>query len=806
MDKQTVQLTAEEKTALVSGTDFMYTNPVPRLHIPSVRMSDGPHGLRVQEKGDNGVTGSLVATAFPTAATVANGWNLENLQKAGQAIARECLHYGVDLLLGPGVNIKRNPLCGRNFEYFSEDPFLSGELSAAQIRVVQQNGVGTCLKHFAFNNAETYRFSEDCIVDMRAAHEIYLRAFEKAVKEGQPWAVMSAYNRVNGEFCSQNKWLLHDVLREEWGYDGAVMTDWGGIHDRVAAWQAGLDLEMPGDAAICRKWILDGLKAGTLAETDLNAAAENVLRLVERCSGEKQAEVDFSEHHRLSGELAADCAVLLKNEGALPLAPEKELCVIGDLFAHMRYQGAGSSMVNPARLTSPQNAFDERGIRYVFARGYNRNGVFRKKTMEKALAVCQPYESILLFAGLTDESESEGADRKNMKLPANQLALIDALLASGKKITLVLFGGASVELPFADRLSALLAMYLPGQNGGTACSDLLFGNVCPSGKLAETWVKSYNDVPFGDEFSIESREIYKESVFVGYRYYTTAQKEVRFPFGFGLSYTSFAWRDMQVREHNGTFEVTCEVENTGAYGGSDVVQLYLSAPESRVFRPVRELRAFEKVYLKPGEKKRVTLSFDRKDFSYWNLERKAFVVESGNYEIQLCSDCEHVVLAQSVALAGEDLPSPYSDRVTTAYAGAALCTVTNDLFEEMSGLRIPVLPPRKPVTIESRFQDIRQSLLGKILYSLVLLAPRIQARRSKRKKEGAERDNAQKGALFMRLILENSTLCSMTMAASTHMPYHYAQAFMHFGNGHFFKGLACFFKKIKVPKLPKEKN
>ena len=426
--------------------------------------------------------------------------------------------------------------------------------------------------------------------------------------------------------------------------------------------------------------------------------------------------------------------------------------------------------------------------------------------MEKALAVCQPYESILLFAGLTDESESEGADRKNMKLPANQLALIDALLASGKKITLVLFGGASVELPFADRLSALLAMYLPGQNGGTACSDLLFGNVCPSGKLAETWVKSYNDVPFGDEFSIESREIYKESVFVGYRYYTTAQKEVRFPFGFGLSYTSFAWRDMQVREHNGTFEVTCEVENTGAYGGSDVVQLYLSAPESRVFRPVRELRAFEKVYLKPGEKKRVTLSFDRKDFSYWNLERKAFVVESGNYEIQLCSDCEHVVLAQSVALAGEDLPSPYSDRVTTAYAGAALCTVTNDLFEEMSGLRIPVLPPRKPVTIESRFQDIRQSLLGKILYSLVLLAPRIQARRSKRKKEGAERDNAQKGALFMRLILENSTLCSMTMAASTHMPYHYAQAFMHFGNGHFFKGLACFFKKIKVPKLPKEKN
>ncbi len=805
-EKLAAQLTAEEKTALVSGTDFMYTNPVPRLNIPSVRMSDGPHGLRVQTKGDNGVTGSRAATAFPTAATAANGWNGENLKKIGQAIARECCYYGVDVLLGPGVNIKRNPLCGRNFEYFSEDPYLAGILAVAQIRAVQQGGVGVCLKHFALNNAETFRFSEDCIADMRAMRELYLRVFEIAVKEGKPWAVMSAYNRVNGEFCSQNAWLLRGVLREEWGFDGVVMSDWGGIHERVTALQAGLDLEMPGDAVVCRKWIFDGLKTGALDEFDLNAAARNVLNLVEKCSHRKDGEVDFEAHHGLSAEIAADCAVLLQNDGTLPLRDSEKLCVMGDFFEHLRYQGAGSSMVNPAFLTSPKQAFDERGVSYLYARGYDRYGAKKRRLIEEALKIGKRYERVLLFAGLADDSESEGADRQNMRLPQNQLDLIEALLGAGKKITLVLFGGAPVELPFADRLSAILAMYLPGQNGGTACARLLFGEVCPSGKLAETWVKTYADVPFGNEYSKEPREVYKESVFVGYRYYTTARKEVRFPFGFGLSYTSFQWSDMRLTERDGTIEVSCAVENTGAVDGADVVQLYVSAPESKVFRPLRELRAFAKIYLKAGEKQRVSLSFARSDLAYWNEKMQAFLVESGKYDVQLCRDCESVALSFPLEIAGEPTPAPYSEQVQSAYCGANLAAVTNELFEEMSGRRIPALPPRAPVTIESRFQDIRRTLVGRILYALVMLAPRIQARRAKRKKEGAERDNAQKGALFMRLILENSTLWSMTMAASTHMPYSFAEAFVHIGNGRLFKGLACFMKKIKVPKLPKDQN
>ena len=537
-------LTLEEKTALVAGTNFMFTNPVPRLGIPSIRTSDGPHGLRVQkEGGDNGVNGSEPATAFPTAACTASGWNPENTYKMGEAMAEECLHYGVSVLLGPALNIKRNPLCGRNFEYFSEDPYLAGKMAAGEVKGVQSKGVGVAAKHFALNGAENFRFMGDSVCDMRTIREIYLKPFEIVVKESKPHTLMCAYNKINGTYCCENEWLLNGVLRGEWGFDGLVMSDWGATHDRVKGVAAGLDLEMPGDTAICRKWITDAVKSGALKEEDLDKAVENVLRLVERYENNpKGVEVDWKAHNARSAEIAEDCAVLLKNDGALPLDKNEKLLVAGDLFGKMRYQGAGSSMINSTFITSPQNAFDRAGVDYVFRRGYAENKLESdEKLIAEALDAAKDFESVLVFAGLTDYVESEGAERENMRLPENQLALIDALIKAGKKVTIVLYGGSPVELPFAEKVSAILDMYLPGQNGGTATYNLLFGIKSPCGKLAETWVKEYADIPFGDAYSKTLNEIYKESVFAGYRYYLTANKEVRYPFGYGLSYTTFQY-------------------------------------------------------------------------------------------------------------------------------------------------------------------------------------------------------------------------------------------------------------------------
>ena len=521
------RLTREEKAALVAGCDFMYTNPVPRLNIPSVRMSDGPHGLRVQsEGGDNGVTGSEPATCFPTAAATASSWNPENTYEMGKAIGKEARHYEVDIVLGPAVNIKRNPLGGRCFEYFSEDPYLAGKMGTAEALGIQSEGVGVSVKHFALNNSENYRFMGDSIADMRTIREIYLKPFEMIVKGAKPETVMCAYNKINGTYCSENKWLLTDVLRGEWGFDGLVMTDWGATHDRLGMLRAGLDLEMPGDTAICRKWIMDGLESGALDESVIDEAVKNVLSIVEKHEGKKQEKADFKAHHELAKSIAIDSAVLLKNNGMLPLDRSRRYFVCGELFEKMRYQGSGSSMITPTYLSTPNTAFDGAGVKYSYTKGYRENDISADHSLiEETLKACAEYGEVLVFAGLTDYVESEGADRENMSIPENQLALINALIKAGKRITVVLYGGSPMELPFADNVDAILNMYLPGQNGGEATYSLLFGEISPSGKLAETWPYNYSDVPFGDDFGKTQNEIYKESVFVGYRYYTTVGKK-----------------------------------------------------------------------------------------------------------------------------------------------------------------------------------------------------------------------------------------------------------------------------------------
>lgn len=801
------ELTVEEKAALVAGTDFMFTNPVPRLGVPSLRMSDGPHGLRVQaEGGDNGVTGSEPATSFPTAATVASSWEPENSYKMGAAIGKEAHKYGIHVVLGPGANIKRNPLAGRNFEYFSEDPLLAGKMAAAEVRGIQSEGVGVSVKHFALNNAENFRFMGNSVADERAIREIYLKVFETIVREAQPATMMCAYNAINGEYCSQNKWLLTDVLRKEWSFDGLVMTDWGAMHDRVKSLKAGLDLEMPGDTAICRKWILDGVKDGSLPVEVLDEAVRNVLTLVEQYVRPHPDDCDFEANDRLACSIAEDSAVLFKNDGILPLDEKEKLFVCGDLFEKMRYQGAGSSMINPTKLTTPKAAFDATGVRYTYARGYAETATATDGALlHEALESAKQFQKVLVFAGLTDYVESEGCDREDMRLPENQLTLIDALIHAGKQVVVVLFGGSPVELPFAERVSAILNLYLPGQSGGRACANLLFGKANPAGRLAEAWPLRYEDVPFGETFGKSENEVYKESIFVGYRYYTTAQKKVRYPFGYGLSYTNFTWSDMQVQTEGENISVSCLVKNTGARDGAEVVQLYVKAPAGAVFMPEHELKAFQKVRLRAGEARRVTLTLSKSDLRYFDVSKGEWALADGEYVLRLCSDAETVVLEQTVTLDGER-NAPYSPEVLKAYAGAAF-DVPDKLFEQMSGVKIPPLPAKKPVTLESRFSYLaRAGLMGKILHSAVLNVARKQMKAAKKLPEGKERDNKIKGAYFLARILNSNSLITMSMSAGTGMPYNFACGFMELANGHIFKGIGCFLHGPSVPPLPKDND
>ncbi len=802
------ELKKEEKAALVAGTDFMYTNPVPRLNIQSIRMSDGPHGLRVQNGGgDNGVTGSLPATAFPPAVTVASSWDPENAYKIGKAIGEESNYYGIDVVLGPGTNIKRNPLAGRNFEYYSEDPLLSGTFAASEIKGIESQGVASCLKHFALNNSENFRFMGNSVVDERTIREIYLKPFEIALKEGRAESVMCAYNQINGVYCCHNKWLLNDVLRGEWGFEGTVITDWGATHDRIKMLQAGVDLEMPGDTPICRKWIIDGLNNGTLSQTDLDKAVSNVLNLVSKHQNKHKTDADFESHHLLAEEIAADSAVLLKNNGVLPLKESERIAVIGELFDKPRYQGSGSSMINPKFLSSPKTAFEKHGVRFVYQKGYkaNENDV-DLKLIHEAVEAAREYETVFLSLGLTDYSESEGGDRESMSLPKNQLALIDALLPLNKKIAVILYGGSPCELPFEDKVNAILNMYLPGQGGGEALWKLVYGEKAPSGRLAESWPLSYEDVPFGESFGKGINEIYKEGILVGYRYYLTANKRVRYPFGYGLSYTKFEYSSFSVKEERDEVIVGFSIKNVGDFDGAEVAEIYVSSPSSDCFKAKRELKGFQKVHLRKGEEKNVSLSIKKDDLRYWNAKEHRWVLESGDYLFNLCSDSETVILSKTVSIVGEKASVPYLQVINRIYGAGEVSHMTNDVFEQMSGLKIPQEPKRKPIRMESRFTDFQQTMIGKILFNAVLSVAKNDMKKAKKLPEGQERDNKIKGAYFLKRILESNSIITMSMSAGKSFPYNFAQGMVDLANGHILRGIKDFCVSVKAPKLPKDEK
>ena len=794
-------LNSPEKAALLQGTDFMYTAGVGRLGVPRLCMADGPSGLRKQTGSqDNGVAGSEPATAFPSAACVACSWDPGNAEKIARAIGEECRHYGVHVLLGPGLNIKRNPLCGRNFEYYSEDPLLAGKFGAAFVRGVQQTGVCACPKHFALNNQENFRFVGNSLADRRAIREIYLRPFEIAVKEGRPGAMMSAYNRILGSFASENRWLLTEVLREEWGFDGIVMSDWGGTHDRVAGVRAGEDLEMPGDTAVNRLAVHDALEDGSLPAADADACVERILAATERWAQPPAAgDFDRAAHAGLAAEVAADSAVLMKNDGLLPLDKSRPVCVVGDLFAHMRYQGSGSSMITPTGVTTHRDAFEARGIRYVWARGYSAGtDDVAGDPVAQALELAAPYDTVLLYLGLTDLTESEGGDRPHMRLPQDQLRLAGALADSGKRIAVVLSGGAPVELPFADRVSAILNLYLPGQGGGEAGARLLFGEASPSGRLAETWYQSYADVPYGADYSRQVNELYRESVFVGYRYAVTAGVRPAFPFGHGLSYTAFSYSGLQVGLRDGRVQASLTLRNTGERDGAEVVQLYVRGPEaSAVFRPRRELRAWAKVRLRAGEARGVTLDFALQDLAFRDPAADRPVLENGEYTVEIGASSEDIRLSAPLPVtAGEAVVCPYPQLLNRAMRTAG--PIDDAAFAGLLGLPLPQEPPALPLTMESRFCDFRLTRTGRLLYGAICGVAARQLKRARRLPPGAERDNRIKGAVFLQRIFDTNCLRTLSFSAGSSMPWNIAQGMLLLGNGHLLRGVAAMCRRYRV--------
>nr|MDT0661940.1 glycoside hydrolase family 3 C-terminal domain-containing protein [Micromonospora sp. DSM 115978] len=690
------ELTLEEKAALCLGSGMWHTAPVPRLGIPAIMVADGPHGLRRQpDDGDQvsiGVSGP--ATCFPTASALGSSWDPDLVARIGTAIGVEAGAQGVDVVLGPGINIKRSPLCGRNFEYYSEDPLLSGELGAALVRGLQSQGVGASVKHFAANNQETDRARISAVVDERTLREIYLPAFERVVRAARPWTVMCAYNRVNGVYASQHHRLLTEVLRDEWGFDGVVVSDWGAVHDRVAALAAGLDLEMPPNAGVSDAAIVAAVRAGTLAESVLDRAVARVLTLVERAGDRPSASFDAEVHHRLARVAASESAVLLKNDGdLLPLQPVagELIAVVGEFARDPRYQGAGSSQVNPTRVDVPLDelrAALPAGVRIEFATGFAVNGEVEVQgevnadsgggggadLAGEAVALAGRASAVVVFLGLPPAAESEGFDRTHLDLPADQLALLARLTAVNPRIVVVLANGSAVRLsPWEHQVAAILECWLAGQAAGGAIADLLVGAANPCGRLAETVPIRLADNPAHLNFPGEAGQVrYGEGIFVGYRGYDAAQREVSYPFGHGLSYTTFSYRDLtatvtgRVESGDLTVTVTCTVANTGRRPGKEVVQLYVGDPQAQVARPPRELKAFAKISLACGEERPVTFRLGARDLSYWSTGHRRWIVEGGVFELAVGRSSRDLPLTVSLDVPAPPLPVRLDDMATLA--------------------------------------------------------------------------------------------------------------------------------------------
>lgn len=795
------KLTHRQKADLLTGKDFWTTLDVPEIGLPSAWLSDGPSGVRKQVADSDhlGLNPSAEATCMPSAASMANSWNEELLEKAGTVLGNEAAAQSVNMLLGPGTNIKRNPLCGRNFEYYSEDPYLAGKMAAACIRGIQSSGIYACVKHFAANNQELRRMVVDSVVDERALREIYLTAFEIAVKEGGTKAIMSSYNRLNGVHANENYHLLVEILRKEWGFDGVVVTDWAGCNDRVDGVRCGSDLEMPA----CRYGADDVYKAledGSLDEKLVDECLDRLIEFVystEAAVKKAVKEFDKEEHHKIARRCAEEAIVLLKNEGELLPLKGRKVCFIGDFADKPRYQGAGSSVVNPTRTES----FIEEINRYKldcigYAPGFERYGKKNETLAKNALNLASRADTVIFFAGLDEVAEAEGLDRQNMKLPAVQLDLLKRIYALGKKVVVVLFCGSAVELDVVCDADAIVHAYLGGQAGVSAMLNVLTGKVNPSGKLSESYPFRYKDCSSASHFPGEKRTTeYRESIFVGYRYYQTAGVKERYPFGYGLSYTTFEYSDLKVDKNGASFTI----KNTGKYDGAEIAQMYIGKPDSAVFRPVKELKGFKKVFIKAGESAKVTIPFDGYTFRVFNPEAGEWQTEGGKYVVSIGASVADIRLVGSAEVKGDMTDFGYDRNKLGSYFSGKAADVDDEQFALVLGREIP--PSEYDFYKRNRMVIDENCTVSDLRYS--------------RRWAGRLFSGAIRFAIKFMTAIGNKNMANTLVMGVLHQPVRglakfggmsrrQMEALLMIFNGHLFKGAARFLTKEKKPKSDKK--
>lgn len=775
------KMTLEEKAAFLSGKNVWQTWNFDHLGIPSVFCSDGPHGIRKQAgEGDHlGLNASLPATCFPTAAAIANSWDESLGEELGQALGEEASSQGVNILLGPGLNIKRSPLCGRNFEYFSEDPYLAGKMAAAYVRGIQKEGVYACPKHFAVNSQEHLRMAMNAVVDERTLREIYLTGFEIAIREGGAKAIMSSYNEVNGVYANENRHLIQEILRDEWGFDGFVITDWGGSNDPVKGTKAGSNLQMPGPDLDAARALIHGVETGSLSMEELDLAVDRLLDAVLELTDagkEKRNSFDKEAHHELARKAAQQSTVLLKNEGKLlPLAAGSRIAVIGDFAFVPRYQGAGSSLVNPTMLETLETAVGDYDLINVgFAKGYQRNGAADEKLRQEALALAASADVVLYCFGLNELSEVEGQDRSHMRIPKNQVVLLEALAQVNPNIVGILSAGAPVEMPWEGCCKAVLHGYLNGQAGAKAMLDIVTGRMNPSGRLNETYPFSYEDTPAFWNFPGKGRNTeYREGIYVGYRYYETAKVPVRYPFGYGLSYTEFSYTDLKVTDKGAEFTLA----NIGEQDGAEVAQLYVSLPDSGIFRPVRELKGFAKIFLKKGEKRTVQIPFDERTFRYWNEQTGRWETEGGTYRIELGASAEDIRLKDEFLVEGSTEILPYDMEKLSSYRAGRITQVEDGEFEALLGHPIPREKETGKLEVNDAVCQMRgaKSGLARLIYRCLTGI----------KKRSEEKGEPNLNLLFIYNIPFRGIAKMTAGAVSMEM----AEGMVLAANGYFFKGV-----------------
>ncbi len=776
------KLTIEEKCALLSGMNEWMSRDIKRLGIKSVRFSDGPHGLRRQgDTGDHlGLGNSLPATCFPTAATVASSWDEALGAEIGKALGQEASAQDVNVLLGPGLNIKRSPLCGRNFEYFSEDPYLAGKIAASYIRGIQSQGVYACPKHFAVNSREYRRMAMNAVVDERTLREIYLTAFEIAVKEGHAGAIMSSYNMVNGTYANENRHLLKDILRNEWQYKGIVVTDWGGSNDHVEGVKAGSTVEMPAPGLDSARQLLAALQDGRLTEEEIDDALFPLLEAVSFFSEQKNAKsIDFDDHHDLARKAAEKSAVLLKNQDSiLPLKEGTRVAIIGDFAFDPRYQGAGSSVVNSTKVESVVSSLSDYSLDIVgVERGYARTGKKTDKgTAKRALELAEKADVVLYFFGLDEISETEGADRLSMRIPKAQIELLSDLSSVNENIVGVLSAGSAVETPWIANVKALLNVLLTGQAGATATLDLLTGKANPSGKLAESWPIIYESCSVVNYSGTKTRNLeYREGLFVGYRYYDKADLEVRFPFGYGLSYTDFDYTDLKIGEAG----VSLKVRNVGNCSGREIVQLYVGKKATGIIRPLKELKGFKSVTLAPGEEKSVEIPFDDKTFRYFNVKTGKWEVEGGSYEVLVGASSRDIRLTGTINKTATSDVLPFGIKELPSYTNGDVTDVSDEEFEMLLGTKRPA-EHSGPFEINDAFCQMKhvKSGLFRLIYRIL---------------DNMVRKSEQQGRPSLNvLFIYNMPIRALSKMSGGMISYEMSEAVVFMINGHFFRGLGRF--------------